>query len=119
VGGGRSNGFPALRQGDVSLNISSASNAHVIGDIRSVDPTKIGKFKEVFFERVPFDILDDAAARNAANLLSPGGKLQILTGRAAGRSAIREAFEKAGFVDIQISENLERVLEINARLGGK
>ena len=24
VGGGRSNGFPALRQGDVSLNISSA-----------------------------------------------------------------------------------------------
>ncbi len=118
VGGGRAAGFPALSQGDVTLNISSDSRAHITGDIRTINPSKIGTFNSVFFERVPFDILDQAAFRNAAGMLSQGGKLRILTGRAASRNSIRECLEKSGFVDVQMNETFDRALEVNARLGG-
>ena len=118
VGGGRANGFPALNEGDIALNISVASQADIIADIRFVSPSNIGRFRTVFFERVPFDVIDNAAASNAAQLLQPGGRLHILTGRAANRNVIRAALERAGFVDIQINENFDRALEIIARLGG-
>ncbi len=77
VGGGRADGFPTLRDGDVALNISSASKADINGDIRNIDPSKLGTFKEVFFERIPFDVLDDVAASNAAKMLESGGSLHI------------------------------------------
>jgi hypothetical protein len=64
VGGGRADGFPALRDGDVALNISSASKADIIGDIRNVDPSKLGTFKEIVFERIPFDVLLRAELRS-------------------------------------------------------
>jgi len=116
VGGGRAPGFPALRNTDLTLNISPTSKADIVADIRQIDTSKVGKFKEVFFERLPFEVIDEEAISNAANLLKPGGKLHIITGRAANRNKLREHLEQAGFTDIQIAENMDRALEIVAQL---
>lgn len=122
VGGGQKTGFPQLKEGDVALNINPSAKPHVVGDIRTVDPKTLGQFKEVYFERVPHDIIDIRAARNAAAVLQPGGRISIITGREANQAALKTALEQAGFTSVKLTtvgQGLSKQLEVTATLGGK
>src|SRR5262249_38134310 len=97
------------------------ANPHIVGDIRRINTTMFGKFNEVFFERVPYTVIDTAAARNAAAVLNPGGRISIITGRLADQTALRNALEQAGFRNIRIEmvgTGLNAELRATATLGG-
>jgi hypothetical protein len=113
VGGGRAEGFPALRENDVALNIDAqGANPHVVGDIND-PPFRPGSFDDVVFENVQYDSFTGAnsgALRESYDLLRPGGELRITTGSAAPADDIAESARAAGFENVTIQSTPTEVL---------
>jgi hypothetical protein len=127
VGGGRGgpgNKFPELRPGDVSLNDNSGgpANPHIEGDIRTIDPGTLGKYNEVVFERIPYDVIDAQALSNSAAVLNPGGRISIITGRGVNTAALQANLEAAGFTNVQVrlvGTGEEAFVTATGTLGGR
>jgi RHS repeat-associated protein len=105
VGGGRSPDMPA--SSGVTLNISADARPHVVGDITAA-PFKDGSFDEIYFERVQYTLFegkDPAALSEAARMLSPGGRLIILTGKKvmSSQPGVFYNLVESGFTHIGIS----------------
>ncbi len=103
VGGGRADGFPALKPDDVSLNKDPDAKPDVVGDIGRA-PFEDDEFESVYFERVPYDMLTGRepppALTEAYRVLKSGGNIEILTGDAAPADAISENMSDSGFTGV-------------------
>lgn len=98
IGGGRAEGMPRPKDGDVAINIDMADGPHVQADAYRL-PFKDQALPEVYFEAVPFTAFTGekiAALKEAARVLKEGGRLVIDTGRAAPEAEIVAALEAAG-----------------------
>lgn len=104
VGGGRAEGFPRLKSGDVSLNIRPDAKPHVVGDIADA-PFAAQSFSSVYFERVPFfSILkrEFASIDESARVLRPGGELIVHTGEKAGEVSDFLSKIRSVFTDVHV-----------------
>jgi SAM-dependent methyltransferase len=74
----------------------------VVGDINHA-PFATGTFDRVYFERMPyFEFTGDSigALGEAARVLRPGGRLDILSGRMAPGDEVVAELERLGFTNI-------------------
>ncbi len=117
VGGGRPPRFLKGQANDVSVNLDAAAAPHVVGDI-NLAPFRTGSFNEVVFERVQYQSFtgnNAGALQEAARMLRPGGRLNIITGAAAPVDEITLALRAAGFNKIVPQSG--DILRITATLG--
>ncbi|TAM81697.1 MAG: class I SAM-dependent methyltransferase [Acidobacteria bacterium] len=86
----------------VTLNIAQSAAPDVVGDAAHL-PFASGTFSNVNFEFLPYDAFTEGnigAISQAADVLQPGGALNITTGINAPIDQIVSAMEDAGFAGI-------------------
>jgi hypothetical protein len=121
VGGGKAEGFPKLKPGDVSLNVDAAAEADITESINNATKVESSSFDAVHFEDVPF-VTDALAARGvpgagitmslkeAARALKPGGTLTIESGALMFKGAKRVAGELIPLYE-DLAPQLKQALE--------
>jgi hypothetical protein len=118
VGGGRIARYPAIPAGSIALNTERLVNPHVVGDIAAA-PFRCGVFREILFEKVPFDAFTGENIRalgEAAWILRGSGRLIIETGSAAPVDEIVSELTRLGFRNVR-AQRVSGFLRFTATLG--